>query len=144
MTHQFSRLLIRRQGNKPAASEVLNAYLTQCKKPPWTSYFVKYTSVYDDQWGQSHFNWPVQETNYHILRTGCYPYIKYHCTKRPYQDLQLEDTFFRFIKIANLGIPCLAYGLAATLLIKHIEIVHTSKGNVKIYFLYKEDKGSLY
>ncbi|XP_046992463.1 uncharacterized protein C15orf61 isoform X2 [Schistocerca americana] len=103
MTHQFSRLLIRRQGNKPAASEVLNAYLTQCKKPPWTSYFVKYTSVYDDQWGQSHFNWPVQETNYHILRTGCYPYIKYHCTKRPYQDLQLEDTFFRFIKIANLG-----------------------------------------
>lgn len=31
--------------SKPTASEVLTAYLTQCKEPPWTSYFVKVISV---------------------------------------------------------------------------------------------------
>lgn len=25
---------------RPKASQVLTAYLTQCKEPPWTSYFV--------------------------------------------------------------------------------------------------------
>ncbi|XP_067004731.2 uncharacterized protein C15orf61 homolog isoform X2 [Anabrus simplex] len=129
---------------KPAASEVLTRYLEQCNEPPWTSYFVKYSSVYDDQWGLSHFNWPVGKSNYHILRTGCYPYIKYHCSRRPYQDLQVEDLFFRMIKVINLGIPCLAYGLAASMLIKHQERVHTSAGQVYIYFLYKEDLGSIY
>lgn len=34
---------------------------------------------------------------------GCYPYIKYHCTRRPYQDLTFEDLFFRAIKVFNLG-----------------------------------------
>lgn len=42
------------------------------------------------------------------------------------------------------GIPCLLYGLAATQLIKHTEIVRTSKGPVTIYFLLPEDKGSRY
>ena len=42
------------------------------------------------------------------------------------------------------GIPCLLYGLAATQLIRHTEIVQTSKGPVTIYFLMPEDKGSSY
>jgi hypothetical protein len=88
---------------KPKVSEVLTAYLKQCKEPPWTSYFVKYENISDNQWGRSHFNWPVGSSNYHILRTGCYPYIKYHCTKRPYEDLNIEDNFFRVIKCINLG-----------------------------------------
>ena len=88
---------------KPTASEVLSCYIKQCKEPPWTSYFVKYSDVMDDQWGWSHFNWKVGKSNYHILRTGCYPYIKYHCTRRPHQDLTLEDKFFRAIKVINLG-----------------------------------------
>lgn len=29
--------------------------------------------------------------------------MKYHCTKRPYQDLSLDDRFMKFIKIINLG-----------------------------------------
>lgn len=88
--------------NKPQASEVLTCYLLQCKEPPWTSYFVKYNSVKDDQWGLSHFNWKAGKSNYHILRTGCYPYIKYHCSKRPHQDLSLENSLMRIIKIVNL------------------------------------------
>lgn len=89
--------------DRPTSSQVLTSYLKQCNEPPWSSYFVKYSSVLDDQRGWSHFNWAVGSTNYHILRTGCYPYIKYHCSRRPHQDLTLEDRFFRFIKLINLG-----------------------------------------
>ncbi|CAH0391723.1 unnamed protein product [Bemisia tabaci] len=129
---------------RPKASTVLTCYLKQCKEPPWTSYFVKYSSVEDDQFGRSHFNWRVNESNYHILRTGCYPYIKYHCTKRPYQDLSTEDNLYRVIKAVNLGIPTLLYGLAAVWLIRHKELVETPDGSVYIYFLLLEDKGSMY
>ncbi|KAL1501091.1 hypothetical protein ABEB36_006481 [Hypothenemus hampei] len=142
----FSKLfnLTNHKSHLPTGSEVLTSYLTQCKEPPWTSYFIKYSSIKDDQWGKSHFNWKVGNSNYHILRTGCYPYIKYHCTKRKEQNLTLEDRFFRVIKVINLGLPCLAYGIAAIYLIRHEELVYTCKGKVTIYFLYKEDKGSLY
>ncbi|EFX79255.1 hypothetical protein DAPPUDRAFT_319751 [Daphnia pulex] len=127
---------------KPNASEVLTRYLLQRDLPPWTSYFVKCNDIINDQRGFSHFNWAVKDKNYHILRTGCYPYIKYHCTCRPHKDLSAEDSLFRIIKIMNLGLPCLAYGIAAEFLISHREIVETSKGRVPIHFLYKEDIGA--
>ncbi|KAI5632191.1 hypothetical protein NE865_15101 [Phthorimaea operculella] len=130
--------------SRPPASEVLTAYLQQCKEPPWTSYFVKYSSVKDDQFGRSNFNWKVGRSNYQILRTGCFPYIKYHCSRKEEEDLSSSDKFMRVIKIANLGIPCLLYGLAAIMLIRHEETVHTSKGPVTIYFLLPEHKGSLH
>jgi len=129
---------------KPAASDVLTSYLLQRHLPPWTSYFVKYQDIINDQRGFSHFNWTANKQNYHILRTGCYPYIKYHCTRRPIEDLSLDDKLFRTIKIMNLGIPCLAYGIAAKFLISHEERVCTSKGDVTIYFLYKENIGALH
>ncbi|XP_018784673.1 PREDICTED: uncharacterized protein C15orf61 homolog isoform X4 [Bactrocera latifrons] len=76
---------------KPKASEILTAYLKQCNEPPWTSYFVKFRDVENDQRGMSHFNWTLYSgANYHILRTGCYPYMKYHCSKRAIQDLSME------------------------------------------------------
>ncbi|XP_076295800.1 uncharacterized protein C15orf61 homolog [Lasioglossum baleicum] len=132
------------QKPKPLASEVLTSYLLQTDEPPWTSYFVKYADILNDQRGMSHFNWPVGTSNYHVLRTGCFPYIKYHCTKRPRQDLRIEDKFFKAIKLLNLGIPTLMYGLAATWLIRHQETVKTARGDVTIYFLLPEDKGSMY
>ncbi|XP_053954064.1 uncharacterized protein C15orf61 homolog [Anastrepha obliqua] len=131
---------------KPKASEVLTAYLKQCNEPPWTSYFVKFKDVENDQRGWSHFNWTLDSgANYHILRTGCYPYMKYHCSKRAIQDLSLEDRFFRFLKVINLGLPMLFYGLAAIHLITHEELVHLPNGDrIPIYFLYAEDKGSMH
>lgn len=134
----------RRQIQKPKVSEVLARYLEQREFPPWTSYFVKYSDVLNDQRGLSHFNWQVRDHNYHILRTGCYPYMKYHCSLRPYEDLSIEDKCFRVIKVMNLGIPCLAYGIAAGFLITHVEQVQTSCGRIPIYFLYKEDVGAMF
>lgn len=63
-----------------------------------------------------------------------------------------NDTYFYSVRVflcVNLfscspGIPCLLYGLAATQLIRHIEVVKTTSGPVNIYFLYPEDKGSPY
>lgn len=77
----------------------------------------------------------------YFFRTGCYPYIKYHCTQRPIQDLSTENRLFKLITIANFGIPCLLYGVAAIGLIKHCEIVIEPKTQqkVKINFLIKED-----
>lgn len=87
----------------PKASTVLTNYLKQTEEPPWTSFFIKYSSVIDDQRGRSHFNWKVGNSNYHVLRSGCFPYIKYHCTKRPYQNLNAEDKLFNILKIVNFG-----------------------------------------
>ncbi|XP_058794820.1 uncharacterized protein C15orf61 isoform X2 [Phymastichus coffea] len=131
-----------RRRPKPLSSEVLTCYLKQEHEPPWTSYFVRYADVQNDQRGMSHFNWPVGTSNYHVLRTGCWPYIKYHCSRRPKQDLTFDDTFFKAIKLINLGIPTLMYGLAATQLIRHSELVKTPHGDVTIFFLLPEDKGS--
>jgi hypothetical protein len=131
---------------KPKASEVLTAYLKQCHEPPWTSYFIRRKDVVNDQFGKSHFNWTLDTgANYHILRTGCYPYIKYHCTKRPIQNLALDENFFKFMKIINLGLPTLFYGCAAIFLIRHTEYVNMPDGRkIPIFFLYEEDKGSEY
>ena len=133
-----------RYRGRPKASEVLSCHLQQRGLPPWTSYFVKYRTVINDQFGLSHFNWSVDGVNYHILRTGCFPFIKYHCTRRPEQNLGFENKIFTALKILNFGIPTLAYGLAACYLIRHEETVFTSKGNVTVYFLIPETKGATF
>lgn len=43
------------------------------------------------------------------------------------------------------GIPTVLYGIAAINLIKHVEYVETPlHGKIPIFFLYEEDKGSMY
>ena len=37
----------------------------------------------------------VDGANYHVLRTGAFPFIKYRISRRPHEDLSLEDNFYR-------------------------------------------------
>ncbi|XP_076848453.1 uncharacterized protein C15orf61 homolog [Brachyhypopomus gauderio] len=134
-------------GNKrprPLASEVLTCHLAQRRLPPWTSFCVRYSAVVNDQFGLSNFNWKVQGVNYQILRTGAFPFVKYHCTKAPPQNLDFENKFFGLLKVINLGIPCLAYGLGSWMVVRVTETVQTSAGPVTVYFAYKEVDGAQY
>lgn len=90
---------------RPTASELLTSYLQQRQCPEWTSFFVRYDSLINDHFGLSNFNWLVEEhnVNYHILRTGCWPYVKYHCSRKNAHNLSFENTFFKLIKFFNFG-----------------------------------------
>ncbi|XP_030046324.1 uncharacterized protein C15orf61 homolog [Microcaecilia unicolor] len=129
---------------RPNASEVLTQHLLQRNLPHWTSFCVKYSAVRNDQFGLSNFNWEVRGANYHILRTGCFPFIKYHCSKAPWQDLEMENWFFTALKVINFGIPTLLYGLGSWFFARITETVPTSCGSVTVYFLNKEDEGAMF
>uniref|UniRef100_A0A0N5CW22 Anoctamin n=1 Tax=Thelazia callipaeda TaxID=103827 RepID=A0A0N5CW22_THECL len=75
-----------------------------------------------------------------IFRTGCFPFIKYHCTRGSWQDFSFENRLYKLITIINFGIPCLLYGLAAQALIQHIEYItdENTGRKVEIKFLLKE------
>ena len=95
----------------------------------------------NDLWGKSHFNFQVDEVNYHVLRTGAHPFIKFHCTARPLDsNLWIENHFYNFLKIANFGVPCLLYGLAGLIWAKHSEEVFLEglEKPITIYFWYQE------
>lgn len=133
---------------RPKSSQVLEAYLKQRNCTAWTAFYVAQKDVENDLWGQSHFNFQVsKDCNYHVLRTGAYPFIKFHCTLRPRgQDLTVENHFYNFLKVINFGFPTLLYGLAGLLWANHRETVsiHGFEKPITLYFWYKEthDVGS--
>lgn len=108
-------LFNRFKGNNklPKASEVLNCYLKQENYPYWTSYFVKAKDVLNDQYNMSYFIHKIDNRNrYLVLRTGCFPFIKYHCTKLKQNELvteydqkqiKFQNSFCNLIKIINFG-----------------------------------------
>jgi len=127
--------------SKPLASEVLTSYIVQRNFPHWTSYFVRYKDVEDDHHGKSHFNYQVHGRNYEILRTGCYPYIKFHCSLvEPKNDLVFSNRFINILKVTNLCIPCLLYGIYAFFFISHAERVQ--KNGIDLFFLIPENKNA--
>ncbi|ELT98296.1 hypothetical protein CAPTEDRAFT_170635 [Capitella teleta] len=135
------RYLLRRP-KRPKGSEVLTCHLRQSGLPHWTSFAVKRSSVENDQYGLSHFNWQVDGKNYQVLRTGCFPFVKYHCSSRPPSDLTFDNNLYTWLKIVNFGIPCFVYGLSLWSLVRVKEEVKTSKGSVTIHFLLLEDRNS--
>ena len=125
--------------NLPKSSAVLEKYLKQRNLPSWTAFYVPQSDIQNDLWGKSHFNFKVDKANYHVLRTGAFPFIKFHCTQRPEgQDLSLENHFYNVLKVLNFGFPCLLYGIAGLLWANHIEEVKLEERTIKIYFWYKE------
>lgn len=93
----------------PKASEVLTCYLKQEKGPFWTAFFVKYKDVINDHFEKTCFIHKVDDqTEYLIMRTGCFPFIKYHCsqvTSKEYDPTQIEfqNKFYNLIKLMNFG-----------------------------------------
>ena len=77
----------------------------------------------------------VDGVNYHVLRNGTFfPFIKYHISKRPYEDLRVEDIFYKLLKVLNFGFPTMMYGLAGLLMAKHTEGVMVEGKAITIYF----------
>jgi len=130
------------QPRLPTSSDVLASYLRHRGYPHWTAFYVPYCQAENDLFGRSHFNFSVDDTNYHVLRTGAFPFIKFHCTRRPVEDLAIEDWFYRFLKCLNFGLPTLVYGFAGLLWAKHTEQIAVRPGNqvVTLFFWYKEDR----
>ena len=125
--------------NLPKSSAVLEKYLQQRNLPSWTAFYVPQSDIQNDLWGKSHFNFKVEKANYHVLRTGAFPFIKFHCTQRPEgQDLSLENHFYNVLKVLNFGFPCFLYGIAGLLWANHIEEVKLEERTIKIFFWYKE------
>uniref|UniRef100_A0A5S6QKI1 Uncharacterized protein n=1 Tax=Trichuris muris TaxID=70415 RepID=A0A5S6QKI1_TRIMR len=67
----------------------------------------------------------------------------------PYSDIQDEhfgrplrisgwNTFFSFLKVANLGFPCLVYGVAATFMVKECTEYIVNGRRVRLFFLLSE------
>lgn len=137
--------LRKKNQNLPKSSKVLEVYLKQRKLTTWTAFYVPYSDVENDLFGQSHFNFQVESVNYHVLRTGAYPFIKFHCTQNPQKvDFAIENHFLNALKVLNFGFPCLLYGLAGLIWANHIEKVNVENREIFIYFWYKEthDVGS--
>ena len=91
----------------------------------------------------SNFFFEVDKLRFEILRTGCWPYIKYHCTLVGGTEENLQQTD-RLIRICKLFLfpACPAYGIAAFLLLfssKSGTLIYNVSGEkVKLYFLLDE------
>ena len=138
----IQRILAR---NRPRASSILTHHLAQCeaRQQYWTSFFVPYRCLLDDHFAMSNFYFTTASgASYEILRTGCWPYIKYHCTRvKTTPDLTLTNATIRACKVA-LWVACPLYGCAAFFL-----LFSPKAGTIKyeqpraiLYFLIDENK----
>jgi len=139
----FTKVVLRQKSDRqvPKSSTVLRAYLQHRNCPDWTAFYVPYCQAENDLYGKSHFNFQVKPgANYHVLRTGAFPFVKFHCTRRPTADLQLEDRFYLCLKLLNFGLPTLVYGLAGLALARHTETIWVEGESITLLFWYMEDR----
>ena len=139
----FEKVLLQKK-IEPTSSAVLEAYLRHRDYPNWTAFYVPYCQAENDLFGKSHFNFDVDSRNYHVLRTGAFPFTKFHCTRRPVENLRAEDLFYGILKCLNFGLPTLVYGIAGLLWAKHCEEITVEGRQITLYFWYKETRGSKY
>ncbi|VDN50179.1 unnamed protein product [Dracunculus medinensis] len=137
----YRKFLNRSYRCRPLSSNILKIYIRSRSYPSWTSFFLPYKEVQDDFYSEKYFNIDVDGNNYQILRIGCFPFIKFHCTKNSFKNLTFENYFFKFLTVLNFGIPCLLYGIIALFFIKHTEYIfeNKTKRKISIHFLIKED-----
>jgi hypothetical protein len=90
---------------------------------------------------------PEQYVYYDVYRTGCFPMIKFFCNKTLHSNsssaadaAKFEDRLLRLIKIVNIGIPTLLYGIASMFLIRSCTCVSIAPNNqhVQVFFLYDQ------
>ncbi|KAL1228694.1 Uncharacterized protein TSPI_04378 [Trichinella spiralis] len=124
---------------RPLASDVLRVHLITRQHPAVTSFFIPYRYIQDEHFGQSCFNFEVDKINYRIMRTGCFPFVKYYCNREAPIDNYLTDKFFTILKILNLGIPCLLYGVIAWFLVQSVTTYYINGSKVILYFLLPEE-----
>ena len=132
----------RSTANQPKSSEVLKQYLRQRNYPSWTAWYVPYSQVQNDYFSRSHFNFDVDGLNYHVLRTGAFPFIKFHCTRKSIdENLKFQDVFYTILKLLNFGFPTLLYGIAGLLWANHTEQVYMQNYHrfITLYFWYPEN-----
>lgn len=101
----------------PLLSRVLLHRLRQC--PPgcdYTSFFVRQSALQDDCALQS----VVPMLGWKCYRAQCWPFVKLYCRRERMAsasavlpDVHLENKMLGALKVLNLGIPFLIYGLVA-------------------------------
>ncbi len=105
------------QSQLPLLSAILLHRLRQCPTGcEYTSFFVRQSALLDDCASQS----VVPMLGWKVYRAQCWPFVKLYCRREHVAsaatappDVHLENKMLGALKIINLGIPFLIYGLAA-------------------------------
>lgn len=122
------------------AERVLEACLRKQGLPWITSFFLDLDTCdgHALRW-RSHFRVQVEKANYNILHVGCFPFIKFHCTRaESARSLVLDNILINCLKAINCGVPQIVYGCISWLLITRQETILVDGQILTVSFLRQE------